>query len=217
MTETIYNILLDTNIIAYVIASSSPNLDYRIRAKLTRNLIEDEDTVIILYEEERYHEIPRTVEDLIIMGKVGKHRIEIVEALIEEIEAYLNSLEEIGKIHIIKRNPQLIIRAGELYKILSKHHRGKIRGKISSDLKLIAAAERANATVTTRDNQLYNYYKESLHEKTNIPSMYYLDIDPNNKWAGYKICGQRIKPLEKALLKACMDENISYKIPKNEC
>ena len=217
MTNTTYNILLDTNIIAYVIASNSPNLDYRIRARLTRNLIEDNNTIIILYEEQRYHEIPRTVEDLIIMGRVGRHRIDIVEALMEEIETYLNSLEEIGKVYIIKRDPQLIIRAGELYKILNKHYRGKIRGKISSDLKLIATAEKENATITTRDNQLYNYYRKALHEKTNIPSMYYLDIDPNGKWAGYKICGQRIKPLEIALSKACIDENIAYKIPQTEC
>ncbi len=214
MSNNIFRILLDTNIIAYIIAADSGNLDYRLRAKIAKYLIQRGDTIIILYEEQRKREIPAAFDDLIITGKA---RINITSVILEEFEEYLDSLESIGKIRIVKRGAKLLERARELYRILDKHYNGSIRGKISSDLKILAAAEMEEASITTRDNQFYQYYKETLHGKTATPSMYYLDVETNNRRAGYRICGQRIQPLDESLLKTCSEEDVICKDPSIDC
>jgi|GEM_PF-6877877 len=128
MTTSIYSILLDTNIIAYIIAIENVNPEYRIRAKVANYLIKRSDVVIYLYEEQK-HEIRRAVKELIITGKITGRKLIIVKNLLKQIENILINLEKIGKLRHILDNDSITIKATELYAALEKYYSAKIHEK----------------------------------------------------------------------------------------
>ncbi len=202
--ELANRVLVDTNILAYLFAPSPTSVGYELRAQLARRLLAYNDVMLVVYEEQLY-EVKRTLDDLTIRNKIRiGTKLGAIDTIYRDFVKLVEDLQCAGRAIVAPRTEEVVRRASLFYAALEQRlgsKRLRRMRRISVDLKIIAVAEKLGAAVLTRDRGMYDAYRDALHERANVVSLYYLDVAGNE--AHYLVCGGKLDFLERALDEVC--------------
>lgn len=117
----VLRILLDTNIFAYIFATTSQNIVHRVRAGLAQGLLTLRGTVVLLYEEQ-IDEIHRAFDDLVVRGVITSDvKLEVIRRIREDFDNIVQYCRTAGKCIVVPRDDEYTLRAAKLYRILEQH------------------------------------------------------------------------------------------------
>ncbi len=221
----IEKILVDTSIIAYVVARGARAKRYRVRALLAEELIgmcAQRGLELLLYEEQIF-EVQRAIDDIVITGVLGVDvKRQVVQSIHEDFRDVFERCVAIGVCKLVHYDPSIVECAARLYKRLEEcpavtRRERKHRG-ITGDLKLLCVADAENAAVVTADcSTMYRFYARCLHDKLRVPSVYCLVVDENEGRVWYRVCGSRVDVLEEVLRRVAPQLSLDYRGVRLEC
>ena len=180
-------------------------MDYALRYMLARRVIEMDDVVLVVYEDQ-LNEVKRAVNDLAVRGMLGSPlKLEALRRIHEDFKELLEALSAAGRVLMVPAL-DVIPRASVLYRVAERRLGGQTLRKLrrmSTDLAIIASAEKHQAAVVTRDYWMYKVYCDALRDRAMLPALYYLVVDAQRMEACYRVCGNVQPPLEHVLDEVC--------------
>lgn len=208
-------VFVDTNILAYQVATESPNTTARLRAFLMKSLYRRVYVVLVAYEDQLF-EIRRTIKDILIHESISRpEKLDVADTILNDFERFFKECEEAGRCRVVENDASFTKRAGALYRVAASCVSRRKIGRITFDLELLAVAEANDAVFLTHDQGLYEVYSTCLRSRAKLPSFYYLAIERGMTY--YKVCGNRFSELEVALREAASKVRLTYRDPEIVC